>query len=68
MAKHPSPKLKATDGLGRVLYVRTNQKMVDALEAERVARGGDMSQADVARLLLWEALRNSGMVRSGGER
>lgn len=53
---------KVAGGLTKVLYVRANSDLIDALdkatEKERVAqRGMSISRADIARNLLYEALR-----------
>lgn len=72
MAKKAPPRKggaprKAPDGLNRVLYVRTNQELLDKLEELRQQRSDEisgvvLSTADVARAILWEAVG-----RAGGE-
>jgi len=52
---------KAPDGLNRVLYVRTNQELLDKLEELRRRRSDEsagivLSTADVARAILWDAI------------
>jgi len=52
---------KAADGLNHVLYVRTNQELLDKLEDLRQQRSDEtpgvvLSTADVARAILWEAV------------
>ena len=52
---------KAPDGLNHVLYVRTNQELLDKLEDLRQQRSDEtpgvvLSTADVARAILWEAV------------
>ncbi len=59
---------KAPDGLDRVLYVRTDQKLLDKLEELRriqseKTQGGVLSKADIVRALLWE-----GVERAEGEK
>jgi len=54
---------KTPGGLNCVLFVRTNQELLDKLEelrrrrSER-ARGMVLSTADVARTILWEAIED----------
>jgi len=55
---------KAPNGLNRVLYVRTNQELVDKLEELRRRRSDEipgvvLSTADVARAILWEAVERA---------
>lgn len=55
---------KAPDGLTRVLYVRTNQELLDRLEDLRQRRSEEipgvvLSTADVARAILWEAVERA---------
>lgn len=52
---------KAAEGLDKVLFVRTDQALLDALEELRAqrsqeSRGVVVSKADVARALLWEGI------------
>ncbi len=54
---------KVPDGLNRVLFVRTNQELLDKLEVLRRRRsertqGVVLSTADVARAMLWEAIES----------
>lgn len=55
---------KAPDGLNRVLFVRTNQELLDKLEELRQRRsdtipGVVLSTADVTRAILWEAIERA---------
>lgn len=55
---------KAPDGLNRVLFVRTNQELLDKLEELRQRRSDEipgvaLSTADVARAILWEAIERA---------
>lgn len=57
---------KAKGGLNRVLFVRADQALLDALDAAAKAlnlRGARFSRADAARVLLWDALREGGHAR-----
>lgn len=54
---------KAPSGLNCVLFVRTNQELLDKLEELRrrrseTTRGTVLSTADVARAILWEAIED----------
>jgi hypothetical protein len=56
---------KAEGGLNKVLYVRADDELLDALDqmakTERAAHPGrTVSRADIARELLHMALRNNG--------
>jgi hypothetical protein len=53
---------KAPDGLDKVLFVRANQELLDKLNLLVVKRsqespGVAFSRADIARSILWEAVR-----------
>jgi hypothetical protein len=54
---------KTPDGLNCVLFVRTNQELLDKLEELRrrrseSSRGVVLSTADVARSILWDAIED----------
>lgn len=60
-ARRGGAQKKAPDGLDKVLFVRTDQALLDALEKLRAqrseaTRGIVVSKADVARALLWEGI------------
>lgn len=62
MRKGGAPR-KAPDGLNRVLFVRTSQELLDKLEQYRRERndtmpGVTLSTADIARAILWDAVRD----------
>ena len=55
---------KSPGGLKKVLFVRTNQGLIDKLDAQLERQqeknpGMVLSRADVARTLLWDALRRA---------
>lgn len=54
----------APEGMNRVLYVRTNQELLDKLEELRRRRSDEspgvvLSTADVARTILWDAIQRA---------
>jgi len=57
---------KSHDGLDKVLFVRANQDLIDRLNQLRERRqrenpGVALSRADVARSILWEAMKREGL-------
>jgi hypothetical protein len=57
---------KSPDGLDKVLFVRANQDLLDKLNLllerrQRENPGVALSRADVARSILWEAVRREGL-------
>lgn len=68
-ARRGAPR-KEAGGLDRVLYVRTSERLLNLLdevvEQERRSRPGhSISRADVARDLLYSAVRNRGLMEEG---
>lgn len=56
---------KAADGLDKVLFVRANQDLLDRLNQllerrQRENPGLTLSRADVARAILWDAVKREG--------
>lgn len=57
---------KAPDGLDKVLFVRANQDLLDKLNQllerrQRENPGLTLSRADVARAILWDAVKREGL-------
>ncbi len=57
---------KGPDGLDKVLFVRANQDLLDKLNMllerrQRENPGLALSRADVARSILWDAVKREGL-------
>jgi hypothetical protein len=57
---------KSPDGLDKVLFVRANQDLLDKLNQlvelrQRENPGLALSRADVARAILWDAVKREGL-------
>jgi len=64
-SKRGTPR-KGSDGLDRVLFVRANQDLLDKLNMllerrQRENPGVALSRADVARSILWDAVKREGL-------
>ena len=64
-AKKGGARRKAPGGLDKVLFVRADRPLLDALDELAKARseqmpGASLSRSDVARMLLWEGIRSAG--------
>ncbi len=64
-SKRTAPR-KGSDGLDKVLFVRANQDLLDRLNEllerrQRENPGVALSRADVARAILWDAVKREGL-------
>lgn len=64
-SKRGTPR-KGPDGLDKVLFVRANQDLLDRLNMllerrQRENPGLALSRADVARSILWDAVKREGL-------
>ena len=60
---------KSPDGLDKVLLVRANQDLLDKLNQllerrQRENPGVALSRADVARAILWDAVKREGLIEA----
>jgi hypothetical protein len=60
---------KGPDGLDKVLFVRANQDLLDKLNLllerrQRENPGVALSRADVARAILWDAVKREGLIET----